>query len=892
MIAVVQNGDVYQLKFKYDPQFIELLKLVPGRVWSPNEKIWTIPKDRLGFLVNQLRGTVYENSLDIHSDEEININSTLDSTFRIPDIDISKIPMYVKEGSSLYSHQYDFMKFAIDRQLRGNMRGFILADDPGCVAGHSEVCIKEQNKPATRRVKISTLARLINEDPTIQIKCMANGRFAYFPIRCVVDKGEKSTIKIRTEDTQLECTPDHPIYTPRGWIAAGELRVGDEVFTNGQQVCPLCGSSKNLIFYPGAKFYGYCRRCMYKSRNGTKYNDLVKKIDSDGYIRLFGKATRSMPTYSHQSGMGVYEHHQVWYEHTGHVVDTSIEAIHHRNGIKTDNRIENLELVTHHEHAMRHQDTYTKNLPQYNDNLDYIERKGTRIYLVPKLSVVQSIEECSLQRVWDISIGDPDIHNFICNNIVVHNCGKTLEVINLAIYNKKQYGMKHCLIICCVNSSKYNWHEDIEDHTQGEYSGYILGSRRKRNGHIKYDTETSKKLEDLVNKTQCGSDEPWPFFIILNIEALRYKVGKSYPIADEIIKLINSGEIGMIAVDEIHKNTSHTSQQGKQLLRIYKSQTRTISWIPMTGTPIVNKPTDVFLPLRLVGGHDFRSFYQWAENFCIFGGYGDYEIVGYKNIPYLKSLLQDNMIRRRKEDVLDLPPKIYYTEYVENTGYQAKLYKQIRAELAKQKSEAVRLNHPDISFIRLRQVNGSPEIVDSSLSVNDDYIKYNAKLQRLMELLDDAISNGEKVLVFSNWVEPLRTLYRFVSKKYKTCCFTGTMSESDRQKNKRVFQNNPDYKVLLGTIGAAGTTHTFTAASTVIFYDEPWTPSDKSQAEDRAYRIGTTQSVKVYTIITQDTVDDTVHSLLYRKKGVSTYIVDNKLDLKNETVMYLLLGGE
>lgn len=602
MIAVVQNGDVYQLKFKYDPQFIELLKLVPGRVWSPNEKIWTIPKDRLGFLVNQLRGTVYENSLDIHSDEEININSTLDSTFRIPDIDISKIPMYVKEGSSLYSHQYDFMKFAIDRQLRGNMRGFILADDPGC--------------------------------------------------------------------------------------------------------------------------------------------------------------------------------------------------------------------------------------------------------------------------------------------------GKTLEVINLAIYNKKQYGMKHCLIICCVNSSKYNWREDIEDHTRGEYSGYILGSRRKRNGHIKYDTETSKKLEDLVNKTQCGSDEPWPFFIILNIEALRYKVGKSYPIADEIIKLINSREIGMIAVDEIHKNTSHTSQQGKQLLRIYKSQTRTISWIPMTGTPIVNKPTDVFLPLRLVGGHDFKSFYQWAENFCIFGGYGDYEIVGYKNIPYLKSLLQDNMIRRRKEDVLDLPPKIYYTEYVENTGYQAKLYKQIRAELAKQKSEAVRLNHPDISFIRLRQVNGSPEIVDSSLSVNDDYIKYNAKLQRLMELLDDAISNGEKVLVFSNWVEPLRTLYRFVSKKYKTCCFTGTMSESDRQKNKRVFQNNPDYKVLLGTIGAAGTTHTFTAASTVIFYDEPWTPSDKSQAEDRAYRIGTTQSVKVYTIITQDTVDDAVHSLLYRKKGVSTYIVDNKLDLKNETVMDLLLGGE
>lgn len=602
MIVVVQNDDVYELKFRYDPQFIDIVKQVPGRAWVPDKKLWTIPKDRLGFLVNQVRGTNYENSLDIHSDEEININSTLDSTLKIPDIDISRIPMYVKEGSNLYSHQTDFMKFAVDRQLRGNMRGFLLCDDAGL--------------------------------------------------------------------------------------------------------------------------------------------------------------------------------------------------------------------------------------------------------------------------------------------------GKTLEVMNLAIYNKKQYHIKHCLILCCVNSSKYNWKEDIEEHTRGEYEGYILGSRYKRNGSIKYDTETAKKLEDLQTLKKYGKDEDAPFFLITNIESLRYKVGKTFPIADQLIKLINNGEIGMIAVDEVHKNTSHTSQQGKQLLRIYKSQTRTITWIPMTGTPIVNRPTDVFLPLRLVGGHNFKSYYQWSENFCIFGGYGDYEVVGYKNIPYLKSLLQDNMIRRRKDDVLDLPPKIYYTEYVENTDYQQKLYRQIRAELAKQKAEAVRLNHPDISFIRLRQVNGSPEIVDASLQVNDHYMKYNAKLQKLMELLDDAISNGEKVIVFSNWVEPLRTLYRFVSRKYKTCCFTGTMPESDRQKHKRVFQNNPEYKVLLGTIGAAGTTHTFTAASTVIFYDEPWTPSDKEQAEDRTYRIGTTKSVKVYTIITKDTVDDAVHSLLYKKHGVSTYIVDNKLDLNNETVVDLLLGGE
>ena len=131
MITAVQNQDVYIIRFQYDPEIVRLIKNVPGRQYDPDHKYWTIPLDRLGFLIVQLQGTAYENQLKVYSAEHINENATLDATNAIPDIDISKIPLYVKDGDHLFKHQLDFMKYAIDRQRRGLYSGFILADEQG-----------------------------------------------------------------------------------------------------------------------------------------------------------------------------------------------------------------------------------------------------------------------------------------------------------------------------------------------------------------------------------------------------------------------------------------------------------------------------------------------------------------------------------------------------------------------------------------------------------------------------------------------------------------------------------------------------------------------------------------------------------------------------------------
>lgn len=607
-IQINQNGNYYEIKFKYDPTLVAMIKQIPGKEWNPGEKLWRIHKDKLGMLLNMLKGSKYADAYELQSNEQIGENSEIEPTTTIPNVDLTGIKLFVEDGSKLYPHQLDFMKYAIDRQRKGYRSGFLCADSPGL--------------------------------------------------------------------------------------------------------------------------------------------------------------------------------------------------------------------------------------------------------------------------------------------------GKTIESVNYAMYNKLYNRYKHCLVICNVNTSKYNWQDDIRKHTNGKMSGYILGSRKRKHpkpGQATYIVGSSQnKLDDLLCGHMYGDDtEPeLPYFIILNVEAIRMKVGKRYPIADKIIDMINDGELNMIIIDEVHKNMSPTSLQGKQILRIKDKTHSRCTWVSLTGTPIVNKPTDVFLPMRLIDAHNFTSYYKWCQYFCVYGGYGGHEVIAYRNIPRLKFMLQQNMIRRRKEDVLDLPDKIHMDVYVENTKYQSRLAEEVTMDLIAHAEEIANDLNPMVRFLRLRQVNGSPELVDHDLRVDNTYLKYNAKLVKLLELLEEIHERGEKTVIFSNWVEPLRTLFKFLASKYKVCCFTGTMSEAERQKHKRVFMNNPEYTVMIGTIGALGTTHTLTAANNIIFYDEPWTYADKLQAEDRCHRISAKKSVNVYTLISKDTIDERVHDIVYSKKDTSDYLVDNKLDFKNNPNLVATLLGK
>ena len=237
------------------------------------------------------------------------------------------------------------------------------------------------------------------------------------------------------------------------------------------------------------------------------------------------------------------------------------------------------------------------------------------------------------------------------------------------------------------------------------------------------------------------------------------------------------------------------------------------------------------------------------------------------------------MLRRLKKDVLDLPDKIYTTEYVEMSPKQAKIYKEVSMEIKENIDKVTNAINPLAELIRLRQATGYTGILSST-------IQESAKLDRLEELLDEIVSNGGKALIFSNWTAMTNpTFERF--KRFNPAIITGETKNRVEQQDK--FMNDDTCKIIIGTIGAMGTGLTLTAGSTVIFLDEPWNRATREQAEDRAHRIGTKENVNIIFLITKNTIDERIHDIVEQKGHLADMLVDGKVvGDKKQLINYLL----
>jgi len=446
--------------------------------------------------------------------------------------------------------------------------------------------------------------------------------------------------------------------------------------------------------------------------------------------------------------------------------------------------------------------------------------------------------------------------------------GKTKQVIDIAVARKQQRGYKHCLIVCGVNGLKWNWVEEIKTHSNE--LAYIIGQRATRDGSIKIGS-TQDKLKDLLVIAEDDNDIQ-PYFIITNIESLRDE-----QIVDAVVSLCNSGKIGMIAADEVHRMKNPQSQQGKGFLKIQAD-----TMIAMTGTPLMNSPLDLYIILKWLG-YENHSFYTFKNHYCSMGGFGNHQIVGYKNLESLQSQLNGFMLRRFKDEVLDLPEKTRINEYVEMTAKQAQIYKEVYNSIMANIDMVKMANNPLAEMIRLRQATGYTGILSST-------IQESAKLDRMEELVDDARANGKKVVIFSNWKQMTDAIYdRLYSKGYGVSCITGETKDEDRQTIVNLFQESKNCNVLIGTIGAMGTGITLTAGTVEIFMDEPWNRANKEQAEDRCHRIGQTKNLTIYTLLTKGTIDERIHELIEKKGAMADMLVDGKVvGNKGELVDYLL----
>lgn len=447
--------------------------------------------------------------------------------------------------------------------------------------------------------------------------------------------------------------------------------------------------------------------------------------------------------------------------------------------------------------------------------------------------------------------------------------GKTKQIIDFVGCLEKTATINKVLIICGVNSLKYNWQSEIGIHS--DEKGWVLGTRFRKTTGKAYEGSTKDKLADLENL-------PDSRYLITNIETLRAgaeKISKSkyhFPVAEKLAELCKKGIISVIAFDECHKSKDPTSLQSRAMSLLSAPY-----MAAMSGTPLMNNPLDLYFPLSWLG-YEKHSFYQFKQHYCTLGGWGGSQVVGYKNLEEIRVLMDEVMLRRLKTEVLDLPEKIRKIEYVDMTAKQAQIYKEVYMGVMNELQKIKFSNNPLSMMIRLRQATGWTGILSQT-------VQESAKMDRMVELIEEISASGQKAIVFSNW-ESMTEIAREKLKAYNPAYITGATKADDRMNEVDRFQNDKNCKVIIGTIGAMGTGLTITAAQNVIFLDSPWNMALKTQAEDRAHRIGTQGTVNVITLVCKNTIDERIEELVEKKGQIADALVDGKVSI--EDINYLL----
>lgn len=440
--------------------------------------------------------------------------------------------------------------------------------------------------------------------------------------------------------------------------------------------------------------------------------------------------------------------------------------------------------------------------------------------------------------------------------------GKTKQIIDFVGCLEKTDTINKVLIVCGVNSLKYNWQSEINIHS--DEKGWVLGTRFRKTTGKAYEGSTKDKLDDLDNLPDCR-------YIITNIETLRTgaeKITKSkyhFPIAEKLQELCKNGTISVIAFDECHKSKEPTSLQSRAMINVQAKY-----MVAMSGTPLMNNPLDLYFPMKWLG-YENHSFYQFKQHYCTLGGWGGSQVVGYKNLEEIRTMMDNIMLRRLKTEVLDLPEKIRKIEYVDMTSKQNQIYKEVYNGVMSDLQKIKFSNNPLSMMIRLRQATGWTGIISNT-------VQESAKMERMIELVQEIVASGQKAIIFSNW-ESITEVAKEKLKSYNPAYITGATKADERMKEVDRFQNDDKCRVIIGTIGAMGTGLTLTAAQNVIFLDSPWNMALKAQAEDRAHRIGTKGTVNIITLVCKNTIDERIEELVEKKGQIADALVDGKISV-------------
>ena len=419
--------------------------------------------------------------------------------------------------------------------------------------------------------------------------------------------------------------------------------------------------------------------------------------------------------------------------------------------------------------------------------------------------------------------------------------GKTKVILDLIGYHLPKTRELHrpSLVICPV-SVMWNWKRQAGIH-RPELKVQVLDGG----------------LDDKMSLLATDAD-----IFVINYESV-------WRILDVLSKI----RWGFMVLDESTRIKNRATKQAKAIIKLGAIASRRYI---LTGTPSPNTPLELFNQIKFLDPNVFGdNWYFFRDRYCIMGGYGGYQVLGFRNLDELSRKIGSISYRVLKSECLDLPDKIYKQYRLPMEENQAKTYKELSEDLVTEVSGTeIRTEVVLAKLTKLRQIaSGFVYLPDGT-----PHLFENNKLAKLKEIVDEYYKNHKIVIwvSFREEMEIIRNAFNYIRYEW----LDGSVPVSKRQGKITSFQEDSDVRLFIANQRSGGIGIDLYAGDYCIFYSNDYSPEVRLQAEDRLHRIGQRNHVTYIDLISRGSIDSTIFRMLAKKQDVSAQIMTGRKNIK------------
>lgn len=755
---------------------VEISRSIPGGKWDGVGKAWVFPIEphAASNIVNAFR----DNSVTLYyagqaaKDRMASLISQIVQAELVRNSAPDDLPDIPNTKMKPWGHQ------KIGYNMIVTQPATYLIWEMGCITGDAQVTINRGGK--SFKISLAELHRMFNggrcggskrlwdKSITTYIRGMKGDEFGKIKVEAVIDKGGKPVYLLKTKSGKsIKATSDHEFLRGDGrWTPLAELRPMDSIAVNGN------------------------------------------RVDKDGYVRVHGVR------HPRKTTGGVYEHILVAEKKLGRRIRKS-ERVHHINGVRHDNRPENLEVISESQHGKEHR-----------------RHRNFKEKVIVKYEQIESIKPAGVERVYDVSCESPN-NNFVANGIVVHNCGKTMPVVSYICNHRPKL-----TIIFGPLAVVPVWPREFVKHGSSPVHCIPL-----------HQVSIEKRIERAEMGMRAAAAEGVPCVIVANYEAMQYKAFADW---------VNSRFWDLAVCDEIHRIKTASGVTSKA---IAKTGRRSKKRIGLTGTPM-SKPLDVFGQMRfLEPSIHGESYMRFRDEYAIMGGFNNKEIKGYRNMEKFSRKLFSIAHRITAKEALPfLPGFRFEPRIVELTAAGRKVYNTMKREMiVKIGNGEVTASNALAKMLRLQQITSgylvTEEIVEGGQAIKERRERVDdAKRKALEEELSDDNIETEPVVVFCRFVQDLQEVREAAEK-----CGRRYLELSGARKEWEEWQYNCAGNEVIGVqIQSGGAGVDLTRARINIDYSVGLSLIDYLQSRKRTLRPGQKRDVTYIQFIAAGTVDERI----------------------------------